>query len=158
MKKGNKRPVFCFSFLIFLLLFRVGEGFSQPVSKEERGPQVRLGEITVKFREFESKPSPIKILELRVEIFNRSRNSAVPADSIKVVVVPKEMKLLSAGTTAEFPSDPQEVVLNLPLPPGAGQVVIFGFPFPKEDPDSTTFEIQINPPEGEKKMVTWEKR
>jgi hypothetical protein len=36
--------------------------------------------------------------------------------------------------------------------------MIIGYPFQTESPESITFEVQINPPEGEKKIVTWERR
>jgi hypothetical protein len=39
-----------------------------------------------------------------------------------------------------------------------GRLGIIGFSMPEEKPESITFEIQINPPDGEKKMVTWEER
>jgi len=154
-RRNHKKTIWYLSLLLFLLSLRTGEALSQPVSKEE--PEIRLGEITIKLREFELKPSPIKILELHIEILNRSRKAVAPPNSIKVVVTPKEMKFSATGDTSQFPSAPEEVTLNLSLPPGAGQGVIVGFPFPKEDVESTTFEVQINPPNGERKMVTWEK-
>jgi hypothetical protein len=35
--------------------------------------------------------------------------------------------------------------------------MIIGYPLREEALESVTFEIQINPPEGEKKTVTWER-
>jgi hypothetical protein len=35
-------------------------------------------------------------------------------------------------------------------------VLVIGFLIPEEKLGSITFEVQINPPEGEKKTVTWE--
>jgi hypothetical protein len=48
------------------------------------------------------------------------------------------------------------MTLNLPLQPISGRVMIIGYPLRAESPESITFEVQINPPEGEKKTVTWE--
>jgi len=45
-----------------------------------------------------------------------------------------------------------------PLSPGAGRVMIIGYTFQKENPESINFVVQINQPEGEKKTVTWENR
>ncbi|NWF91714.1 MAG: hypothetical protein HXY46_02255 [Syntrophaceae bacterium] len=157
MKKKNRKEGILFFSALFLLLFLAAiKALPQPAPKEEPKPQVSLGEVMVKFKEFESKPSPLKILELHVEILNQSRDATAPAGSVKVVATPLGMRISSNGTTSEFPSDPQEMILDRPIPPRSGQVVIFGFPFPREDPDSATFEIQINPPEGEKRTVTWE--
>ena len=142
--------------LIFLFFLGMREGLSQPASKTEKGPEIRLGEVTVKIREFESAPSPFKILELQIEILNQSQQSAAPPNSIKVVVTPKEVKFSSTKSTSEFTLPPEESTLNLPLPPRTGRVMIMGYPFHTESPESITFEVQINPPEGEKKTVTWE--
>ncbi len=46
-------------------------------------------------------------------------------------------------------------MLTYPLPPMAVRVMIVGFPVPKEKPESISFEVQINPPEGEKKTATY---
>jgi hypothetical protein len=141
MKKANyKKTIFCLTILISLFFLEVGAGLSQPASIGEKGPEIRLGEVTIKIREFDSTP-PLKILELQIEILNRSQQSVAPPNSIKVVVTPKE-----------------ETTLSLPLPPRTGRVMIIGYPFQTESPESITFEVQINPPEGEKKIVTWEKR
>ncbi len=150
----------CAYLLILMFLFFGGmrQGLSQPVSNVEKGPEIRLGEVTVKIREFESAPSPFKILELQIEILNQSRQSVAPPNSIKVVVTPKEIKLSSAKSTSELTLTPEEATLNLPLSPRAGRVMIIGYPFYTENPKSLTFEIQINPPEGERKTVTWENR
>jgi hypothetical protein len=37
----------------------------------------------------------------------------------------------------------------------AVRVMIVGFPVPKEKPESISFEVQLNPPEGEKKTATY---
>jgi hypothetical protein len=71
-------------------------------------------------------------------------------------VTPKEIKLSSTKSTSELTLTPEETTLNLPLSPKAGRVMIIGYPFQTENPESITFEVQINPPEGEKKTVIWE--
>ena len=143
--------------LMFLFFGGVREGLSQPASDVENRPEIRLGDMTVRIREFESAPSLLKILELQIEILNQSQQSVAPSNSIKVVVTPKEIKFSSAKSTSEFTLTPEEATLNLPLSPKAGRVMIIGYPFQTENPESITFEVQINPPEGEKKTVTWEK-
>jgi hypothetical protein len=158
MKKVNyKKTLFFLTILISLFFFWVGAGLSQPASIGEKGPEIRLGEVTVKIREFDSTP-PLKILELQIEILNRSQQSVAPPNSIKVVVTPKEIKFSSTKSTSDFTPTPEETTLNLPLPPRTGRVMIIGYPFQTESPESITFEVQINPPEGEKKIVTWERR
>jgi hypothetical protein len=158
MKKVNyKKTIFFLTILISLFFFWVGAGLSQPASEAEKGPEIKLGEVTVKIREFDSTP-PLKILELQIEIVNWSRQSAAPPNSIKVVVTPKEIKFSSTKSTSEFTPTPEETTLSLPLPPRTGRVMIIGFPLHTESLESITFEVQINPPEGEKKTVTWERR
>jgi hypothetical protein len=158
MKKANyKKTIFCLTILISLFFLEVGAGLSQPASEAEKGPEIKLGEVTVKIREFDSTP-PLKILELQIEILNRSQQSVAPPNSIKVVVTPKEIKFSSTKSTSEFTPTPEEMTLNLPLQPISGRVMIIGYPFQTESPESITFEVQINPPEGEKKIVTWERR
>ena len=158
MKKVNyKKTIFFLTILISLFFFWVGAGLSQPASEAEKGPEIKLGEVTVKIREFDSTP-PLKILELQIEIVNWSRQSAAPPNSIKVVVTPKEIKFSSTKSTSEFTPTPEEMTLNLPLQPISGRVMIIGYPLRTESPESITFEVQINPPEGEKKTVTWERR
>ncbi len=155
MKKPNyKKTIFCLSVLISL--FFMGQSLSQQVSKEEL-PQVKLGDVAFKMREFDSTP-PLKILEVQIEILNQSKQSAAPPNSIKVVVTPKEIKFSSTQSSSEFTPTSEETTLNLPLPPKTGRVMIIGYPFQAESPGSITFEVQINPPEGEKKTVTWENR
>jgi hypothetical protein len=151
-----KKIIFCLSILIFLFSSGMGKVLSQPKTQEEKGPQIRLGEVTFQIREIESKPSPLKMLEVQVEIFNRSRRSVAPPNSIKVVVVPKEIKYLEAAPVTDFTPTPEEVWLDFPLPPNTGRVLIIGLSLPEKKPESITFEIQINPPEREKKVVTWE--
>jgi len=48
--------------------------------------------------------------------------------------------------------------LDFPLPPSMGRIVVFGFSLPPHKIESITFEIQINPPEGDKKLIRWEEK
>jgi hypothetical protein len=129
---------------------------SQSATEEEETPKIRLGEITFLVREFQTTSSQIRMLEIQIEVFNRSRTSPVPPNSIKVVVTPKETKFPEGTAGTEFPPTPQEVTLDLPLPPSTGRVLIIGFSLLETKPESITFEVQVNPPDGEKKTVTWE--
>jgi hypothetical protein len=73
-----------------------------------------------------------------------------------LVLVPKETKYPEGTPRTEFDPGPQETTVNVLLPPVTGRIMTFGFSLPEKIPESMTFEIQINPPEGEKKMATWE--
>lgn len=150
-----RKIIFYFSLLVFLCSFGVKESLSQPVSKEEIRPQIRFGNITFLPRELESSPSSLRLLEIQIEIFNRSQNVTAPPNSIRVVVVHRELKYSNAKASEEFSPPPEEATCSSPLPPGFGRVLIIGFPIPKEKLESITLEVQINPPDGEKKMVTW---
>jgi hypothetical protein len=151
-----KKPIIYSSVLIFLLSLGTGVVFPQPKAKVEKGPEIRLGEVTFFVREFESTLSPLKMLEVYIEIFNKSRRIGAPPNSIKVVVTPKEVKFSEGTPVTEFALNPEEVTLNLPLPPSTGRVLIIGYSLLEKKPESITFEIQINPPDGEKKTVKWE--
>lgn len=144
------------SFLFFLLLLSfagIGKSTSQPLSKEE--PIIKLGEVTFKVREIESTPSALKILEFYIEVLNRSRMATAPPNSIKVVVSQKEVVYAGPKPAEEFAPAPQEAVLSILLPPLTGRVLIFGVPLPKEKVESITFDIHLNPPDGDKKTITW---
>jgi len=151
-----KKPIIYSSVLIFLLSLGTGVVFPQPKAKVEKGPEIRLGEVTFFVREFESTLSPLKMLEVHVEIFNRSKRSVAPPNSIRAVVVPKEIKYPEGASVTEFNLTQEETTLTIPLPPNTGRILIFGFQLPQKKPESITFEIQINPPDGEKKTVKWE--
>ena len=142
--------------LVFLLSLGMGEVYSQGKPKVEKGPEIRLGETRFQTREIGSPPSQLKMLEIHIEVINRSRTSAAPPNSIKVLVTPKEVKFSEGTPVTEFALNPEEVTLNFPLPRSTGRVLIFGFSLPEKKPESITFEVQINPPDGEKKTVTWE--
>jgi hypothetical protein len=147
-----------FLLVIFILLaFTVPQkSLSQPPPGE--GPDIKLGEITFRVREIESAPSSLKILELYIEVLNRSRTATAPANSIKVVISQKEVVLAGEKPAEGFTPAPQEVVLSISLPPLTGRVLIFGFPIPREKVEFITFEIQVNPPDGDKKAVKLEGR
>jgi len=156
MVKWIGKNIIYLSVLIFLLSLATGIILSQLRAEEEKEPKIRLGEITFSLREFQSAPSPLRILEIHIEVFNRSRTSTAPPNSIKVVVTQKEAKFPEGTPVTEFASSPQEVTLDLPLPPSTGRILIIGFSLPETKPESITFEIQVNPPDGEKKTVKWE--
>jgi len=142
--------------IIFLLFLGMEDDFPQPKPKVEKGPEIRLGEIRFQTREIESPPSQIRMLEIHIEVINRSRTSSAPPNSIKVVVTPKEVKFPIGTPVTEFALNPEEVTLNFPLPRSTGRVLIIGFSLLQTKPESITFEVQINPPDGEKKTVKWE--
>ena len=147
-----------FAIILFLFCLGLGKGISQPVSKEDRGPQIELGEVTFRTREIESRPRPLRILEIHIEVLNRSMKFSAPSHSIKVGLVAKEIKSLEQKPVADFEPAFQEATLPVPIPPGKGRVTIFGFSLPQEILSSIIFEIQINPPEGAKKTVTWSRK
>jgi len=132
----------------------VDKGLTQPARSEEGLLEIRLGEISFRIRE-EPPPSSLKLIELNIEVLNRSKKKAAPPNSIRVVVVPKEVNYSNQKPKEEFSPTSQEATLHLSLPPLTGRILIFGFGIPMEKVESITFEIHLNPPEGEKKMVTW---
>jgi hypothetical protein len=156
MDKRLKRIVIYAFISIFLLSLGMGEVFPQPKPKVERGPEIGLGEIRFQTRELGSPPSQPRMLEIQIEILNRSIGSTAPPNSIKVVAIPKEVKFPEGTPVTEFALNPEEVTLNLPLPPSTGRVLIIGYSLLETKPESITFEIQMNPPDGEKKTVKWE--
>jgi hypothetical protein len=149
------RKIFlCIFILIFLSSFSMGEVFSQP--KVEKPPEIRLREISFQMREIGSPPSQVRMLEIQIEVLNRSTRSIAPPNSIKVVVTPKEIKFPEGTPVTELALNPEEVTLNLPLPPSTGRVLIIGYSLLEAKPESITFEVQINPPDGEKRTAKWE--
>ena len=156
MGKLIRKAIVYSSVLIFLLFEAMGMVFSQPKVVEEKGPDIRLGEITFEVREFQSTPSPLRMLEIHIEVLNRSRSSTAPANSIKVVVVPKEVKYPGGASVPGFNPTQEETILTAPLLPNTGRILIIGFSLPETKPESITFEVQVNPPDGEKKIVKWE--
>ena len=150
----NRKFISYLYVLLFLSLVGVHLGLSQPPSQEESQLEIRLGEIHHKIREIESTPSPLKLLEFHVEIINRSQKKTAPPNSIKVAIVQKEVKYSNTRPVEEFSPPPQETILQPSLSPMTGRVLIIGYPIPKERVESLTFEVQINPPEGEKKTIS----
>jgi hypothetical protein len=156
MGKLIRKIIVYSSALIFLQCLATGVGFSQSKAVEERGPDIRLGEINFSVREFQSTPSPLRMLEIHIEIYNKSRQVTAPPNSIKLVLVPKETKYPEGVPGGEFDPGQHETTIAVPLPPITGRIVTFGFSLPEKIPESMTFEIQMNPPEGETKTVKWE--
>lgn len=150
-----KKTIVYSSLLFFLILQTTGSAFSQSRTTD-RGPEVRLGEITFKVREFKSPPSRLRMLEIYIEVLNKSRAFAVPPHSIKVVVNPKEIAFPKEASRSAFAPGQEEMTFDSSLPPNTGQVMILGFSLLDSKPESITFEIQLNPPDGEKKIVKWE--
>jgi hypothetical protein len=156
MGRSFKKTSFYLLILIFLFSWSVEKGLSQPALKEEGLSQIKLENVTFRVREIESTPTPLRMLEVYVEILNQSQQFLAPPNSIKAVVVPKEVKFSEGVSAGGFAPPLGEITLNSPLPPRTRQVLIIGFSIPKEKLESITFEVQINPPEGEKKVVTWQ--
>jgi len=157
MAKSIRKTMSYLSVLLFFLLFQATTvALSQPKAVEEKGPDIRLGEITFGVKEFQSTPSPLKMLEIHIQVVNHSRSSTAPPNSTTVVVVPKEIEYPEGASVPEFNPPQQETILSVPLLPNMSRILIIGFSLPKTKPASITFEIQMNPPEGEKQIVKWE--
>jgi hypothetical protein len=156
MAKILKKITLYLSVVVFSFFLVTEEVCPQPKAVVEKGPDIRLGEVTFLVRDFESTTPPLKMLEIHVEILNKSRRIAAPPNSIRAVVVPKEIKYPEGASATEFNLTQEETTLTIPLPPNTGRILIFGSQLPEKKPESITFEIQINPPDGEKKTVKWE--
>ena len=156
-KNINPSRIFFFSlfFLLLLSLPETAKVFSQPAQQQETLPQVRLEDINFRVRDIGSTPSPLMLLEVQVSVFNPSQKVAVPPNSIKLAIVPKEVTFLAPPPQDGLDLQPEITTLNFPLAPRTGRVLITAFSLPKEGVESITFEIQINPPQGEKKTATW---
>ena len=126
------------------------------MAAEEGGPDIRLGEVRFQVRELASTPSPLRMLEIQIEIYNKSRQATAPPNSVKLVLVPIDMKYSEGTPKTKFDPGQKETTISVPLPPSTGRILIFGFSLPEKTPESITFEFQVNPPEGEKKTATWE--
>ncbi len=150
-----KRIIFYPSLLVLLVLQATEVSFSQPKAVEEKA-DIRFGKITFQTRDFESATPPLRMLEVQVEIINKSRRITASSNSIRVVVVPKEIKFPEGISGAEFNPAQEEVTVPVSLSPNTGRMLIFGFSLPEKKPESITFEVQINPPGGENSMVKWE--
>jgi len=156
MVKTSKKAFFYLSIPFFLLFLISGEVYTQSKPGEEKGPEIKLGGVTFLVRDLESTPSPLKMLEIHIEVFNKSQRLPAPPNSINVIVVPKEIKYPEAVTGSEFNPPKEETTLTLPLPPNTGRILIIGLELPEKRPESITFEIQVNPPDGERKTAKWE--
>jgi hypothetical protein len=154
--KNLKKTIAGLSIMTLMVIMGAEEGLPQPSPKEEiaRGT---LGNITFYIREIEAKPSPLTILEVQVEIVNRSPRSTVLPNSVKAVVAPKEIEFSSEQKDG-FSLSTEEGTLTAPISPGGSRLLIIGFQIPPERLESIIFEVQINPPDGEKKVVAWKKR
>ncbi len=153
----TKRIILYLSLLSLLLFQATGVAFSQPKAVEEKA-DIRFGKITFQTRDFESATPPLRMLEVQVEIFNKNRRITAPSNSIRVVVVPKDIKFHEGTSGPGFNPTQEEITVTVPLPPNTGRMVIFGFSLPEKKPESITFEVQINPPGGENSLVKWESR
>jgi hypothetical protein len=156
MWKQNGKAIVYSSALIFFQCLSTGAVLSQVKAAEERGPDIELREIRFQVSEVPSTPSPVKVLEIKIELSNKSRHATAPPDSIKLVLTPREIRYPEGASGTKFSPGQQETMISVPLPPRAGRVVIFGFSLPEKIPESITFDIQVNPPEGEKKTATWQ--
>jgi hypothetical protein len=156
MNNLTKKAVIWSSTVVLLQSLVMGVGFSQSKIAEEKGPEISVKEISFLVRELPSTPSLLKVLEIHVEIYNKSRQATAPANSIKLVLVPVESKYAEGTSRSKFDLGQQETTVTVPLPPATGRIMTFGFSLPEKIPESVTFDIQVNPPEGEKKTATWE--
>ncbi|MGB7574665.1 MAG: hypothetical protein WBN53_12520, partial [Thermodesulfobacteriota bacterium] len=121
-KLTRKTMSYSSAVFLFLLIQPIGV-----VLSEVKSPDIRLGEITFGVREFQSIPSPLRMLEIHIEVLNPSRSSTAPANSIKVVVVPKEVKYPGGVSVPGFNPTQEETTLPVPLPPNMGRILIIGF-------------------------------
>ena len=156
MNNLTKKAVIWSSAVVLLQSLVMGVGFSQSEVAEEKGPEISLKEISFLVREHPSTASLLKMLEIHIEIYNKSRQATAPANSIKLVLVPIESKYAEGAPGSKYDPGQQETTIPVPIPPASGRIMTFGFSLPEKIPKSMTFEIQINPPDGEKKTATWE--
>ena len=132
-----------------------GEGFSQSLTPQGSEPVIRIGKVTFQTREIQAAPSSIKMLEIQIEIHNDSQKTALPANSVRVVVTPKDVTYSSAKPSNPFPTAAGEFTIPMDIPPQTGRSVIIGFSLTGDTPESITFEIQASPPSGPTKNETW---
>jgi hypothetical protein len=156
MNHSIRKAIMRSTALVLFLSLVIGIGLSQSKAAEEKDPEISLKGISFLVREHPSAPSPLKMLEIHIEIYNKSRQATAPANSIKLVLVPIESKYAEGAPGSKFDPGQQETTIPVPIPPASGRIITFGFSLPEKIPKSMTFEIQINPPDGEKKTATWE--
>jgi hypothetical protein len=152
--KIHEWTFFCSSLLLFFFILGLGNALSQSASSQEPGPQIRLGDVTFKVREVPSTPSALRMLEIYIEVLNRGQKP-VPANTIKVALTTREVKFSSENPGEPFAPPVEETALSVPLLPRSGRLQMFGIEIPKGKPESITFEVQLNPPDGEKKTVSF---
>jgi hypothetical protein len=141
--------------LLFVCDLEEQAGFSQPSQKLDKDPWVEVGRIDFRLKEVQATPSPIQMLEIQIEIINPNPKETVPPNTIKVIASPKGIRFSSESAASPFTLPPEEVALNSPLPPKAVRIMIMGFSLPPEKLESISFEVQVNPPDGEKKTATY---
>jgi hypothetical protein len=149
---------FSFFFLVLLFVPEAGYVFSQPVHQEEIALQVRLENIDFRVREIPSSPAPVTLFEVHVSVFNPNPKATVPANSITLEIVPREITFLSPLPKDQPHLQTEITTLNFALAPRTGRLHITAFSLPMQALESLTFDIQINPPKGEKKTATWRRK
>jgi hypothetical protein len=93
-----------------------------------------------------------------VSVFNPNPKATVPANSITLEIVPREITFLSTPPKVQPHLQPEITTLNFALAPRTGRLHIIAFSLPMQAVESVTFDIQINPPKGEKKTATWRRK
>ena len=141
--------------LLCVIYFRAEEAYSQASVDTAKDLPVKIGAIDFRIKEVETTPSPIRMLEVYIEVVSQSEKLTLPPNAIKIVAIPKLIQFSSPNPAGDFNPPPEEVTLTLPLPPRGINIGIIGFSLPQEKLDAISFEIQINPPEGERKEVTF---
>jgi hypothetical protein len=145
---------------LFILLVLMCSLFPRQGAAQPRKPElpktvmVRLGGVSFSVKDVAATPSSLKFLEVQVEVMNFGGADAEPG-SVKVLVTPREV-ISAEGTVMKDIPSAEEIVLPVALGTRSGRVVIAGFSLPPEKLRSIEFEVQLNPPEGEKKTVTWQ--
>ncbi|OGP56302.1 MAG: hypothetical protein A2162_05625 [Deltaproteobacteria bacterium RBG_13_52_11b] len=159
-KNPNPSRISFFSLFFLVLIFLPGtvQVFSQPVQQEETVAQVRLEDVNFRVREIGTPPSSLTLLEVHVSVFNPSKKVTVPPNSIKLAIVPKEVTFLDTPPKDQPDLQPEITTLNFHLAPMTGRILITAFSLPMEAVESITFDIQVNPPEGEKRTATWRRK
>jgi hypothetical protein len=149
---GPRSSLWHLPFLI-ILFFPLGQVFCQPAQREAATDRMRIDDVNFRFREVES----VRLLEVHVKVFNPSQKVTIPANSIRLALIAREVSY--SGTLPQEGLDlpPETTPLHHALPPKTGCILITAFSLPNEKVESITFEIQINPAEGEKKTVTWKR-
>jgi hypothetical protein len=87
MAKIPKRIAFCLLGAVFSSFLVTENVFPQARAIVEKGTDIRLGETRFQTREIGSPPSQLRMLEIQIEVLNRSTRSTAPPNSIKVLVL-----------------------------------------------------------------------